>query len=236
MKLLVSVRTIDEALAAAEHGADLIDLKEPQAGALGALPLADIRAIVRVLRVRHPRLRLSATVGDLHADHDGLLQRVIDTAACGIDDVKVGLTPEDAVLLTKLGALAEAGLPHRAQIVPVLLADRGVPIELVDGCLGLPFAAVMLDTQHKAEGSLVALRPASELSRFVKAVQAHSQWAGIAGSLRREDLPSLFATGCDFAGFRGAVCTHDRRGALEASLVAALRRARDGAAAHAVPG
>jgi hypothetical protein len=37
MKMLVSVRDIDEALAAAQAGADFIDLKDPAAGALGGL-------------------------------------------------------------------------------------------------------------------------------------------------------------------------------------------------------
>ena len=52
MKLLVSVRSVEEALLAAEGGADFIDLKEPGAGALGGLPIATIRAIVDALR-RH---------------------------------------------------------------------------------------------------------------------------------------------------------------------------------------
>lgn len=227
MKLLVSVRTPAEAQAAAEHGADLIDLKEPQAGALGALPLADVAAIVQMLRTGQPRRRVSATVGDEHASADAVLQRVIETAACGVDDVKVGVAPGDALLLQKLGALAEAGLPRAAQIVPVLLADGGVPMALVDRCRGLRFAALMLDTQHKSCGSLLAQRRADELHAFVAAVHAQGRLAGLAGSLRRDDMPALLATGCDFAGFRGAVCAHGRTGALEAQLVAALRHARD---------
>ena len=50
MKLLISVRSVDEALQAAEGGADFIDLKEPRLGALGALPLATIRSCVAALR------------------------------------------------------------------------------------------------------------------------------------------------------------------------------------------
>jgi uncharacterized protein (UPF0264 family) len=227
MKLLVSVRDLTEALAAAANGADLIDLKEPRAGALGALPLADIQVIVQVLRAQHPRLRISATVGDVHADPAALIDRVRQTAACGADDVKVGLAPSDAELLHDLGAIATAGLLGRAQIVPVLLADDGVPTALVERCSALPFAAVMLDTQKKSQGSLLDQRSASELRRFVAAVQAQGQQAGLAGSLRISDLPALITLGCDFAGFRGAVCSGDRRGSLEAIRVDTLRRGRD---------
>jgi uncharacterized protein (UPF0264 family) len=228
VKLLVSVRSVDEALAAAAHGADLIDMKEPAAGALGALPLPDIADIVRTLRARHPRLRLSATVGDLDAGGEtALLERVGRTAACGVDDVKVGVAAGDARLLAGLAALAEAGLPQGARIVPVLLADDGVPAALVDACLACGFDAVMLDTHDKSRGSLAARRSEAELRGFVDALQAHGHHAGLAGSLRLEDLPALQATGCDFAGFRSAVCTGDRRGTLDAARVEALRRARD---------
>ena len=50
MRLLVSVRSADEALVAARGGVDFIDAKEPSRGALGDLPIADVRAIVEHLR------------------------------------------------------------------------------------------------------------------------------------------------------------------------------------------
>ena len=40
MRLLISVRSVDEALLVAANGADFIDLKEPREGALGGLPVA----------------------------------------------------------------------------------------------------------------------------------------------------------------------------------------------------
>lgn len=231
MKLLVSVRSLAEARLAAMHGADLIDMKEPQAGALGALPLASIEAIVRGLRVAHPTLRLSATVGDGPAAQDdasiaAVLHRVAQTAACGVDDVKVGIAPGEHELLAQLGMLAAAGLPHGAQIVPVLLADDGVPAELLARACRLPFGALMLDTQDKPRGSLVARRAPAELRAFVAMAHEHGRLAGLAGSLRQDDLPALHATHCDFAGFRGAVCHGDRRGELDAQRVAALHGAR----------
>ena len=50
MRMLVSVRDVQEALAAADGGADFIDLKEPREGALGGLPLNTIREVVCALR------------------------------------------------------------------------------------------------------------------------------------------------------------------------------------------
>ena len=60
--MLASVRTLDEALLALRLGADLIDLKEPSRGALGALDHAAVRVMVRAVGGRRA---LSATIGDI---------------------------------------------------------------------------------------------------------------------------------------------------------------------------
>ena len=49
-QLLISVTTIEEAKIALESGADIIDLKEPGLGALGALPIETIQAIVTYVK------------------------------------------------------------------------------------------------------------------------------------------------------------------------------------------
>ena len=51
MRLLVSVRSVEEALLAAQGGADFIDLKEPNDGALGGLPVETIAAVIMALRL-----------------------------------------------------------------------------------------------------------------------------------------------------------------------------------------
>src|SRR2546430_1416012 len=52
--LLVSVRSVDEALAALEGGADLIDAKEPSRGSLGQADLDVLEAIVSKVGRRTP--------------------------------------------------------------------------------------------------------------------------------------------------------------------------------------
>ena len=60
--LLASVMTVEEAEAALAGGADIIDLKDPRRGALGALPAPVIRDCVAAIAGRQP---VSATVGPL---------------------------------------------------------------------------------------------------------------------------------------------------------------------------
>jgi uncharacterized protein (UPF0264 family) len=217
----VSVRDAAEALAAADAGADFIDLKDPAAGALGGLPPARIAQIVPLLRARGRPVLVSATVGDLPCEAvDEILQRVSQVAACGVDYVKVGITPGPAAAAL-LAALAHCGAPA----VPVLIADEGVDrLSTWTALCEDAFAALMLDTQQKGGGSLLRRVTQASLADFVTVVQASGRMAGLAGALRVEDLPALRVLAPDFAGFRTAVCAGARDGALDPARVLALRK------------
>ncbi len=229
MKLLVSVRDVDEALAAAAAGADFIDLKEPRAGALGALPPATIRAIVAALRQRHPGRPVSATVGDHAPDAvDSVLACVDTTAARGVDYVKVGIAPGAHALLARLAQRREA-------IVPVFIADAGLDAALIAAACDGPFPALMIDTADKRRGSLLDVIDDAPLRRFVQQVRRHGKLSGLAGALRAADLARLQALDPDFAGFRSAVCDGARTGTLDAGRVARLAAALTWPAAEAAP-
>src|SRR6266496_2650971 len=60
--LLVSVRSVAEALTALAGGADVIDVKEPSRGSLGAADDDTISAVVRAVNGRAP---VSAALGEL---------------------------------------------------------------------------------------------------------------------------------------------------------------------------
>src|SRR5262245_13237158 len=79
---LASVRDAAEAELAIGSGADIVDLKDPDAGALGALAPATIEACVRAVGGRVP---LSATIGDLPLEKTSLRAAVLATASRGVD-------------------------------------------------------------------------------------------------------------------------------------------------------
>lgn len=217
-RLLVSVKSVDEALLAARGGAHFIDLKDPAAGALGGLPVATIRAIVAALRGDGITLPVSATIGDVAAHEiDTIETRVNAVGGCGVDYVKVGIE-RSADATPALDRLARL----RWQIVPVLIADHGIDEPLLEHALGLGFPGVMLDTADKRAGSLFDAVPVAALRRFVKLVRASGALAGLAGALRIAHVGALAALQPDFAGFRSAVCATDRSGALDPARLRAL--------------
>ncbi|NKI97837.1 (5-formylfuran-3-yl)methyl phosphate synthase [Rhizobacter sp. SG703] len=218
MRLLVSVRSSDEAMLAAEGGVDFIDLKEPREGALGGLPVATIRAIVQALRERGIALPISATIGDVPMHEAALIAaRVEAVGACGVDYVKVGIerSPHAGAVLDML-----AGSRHA--VVPVFIADHGLDETLVSQACRLGFPAVMADTADKRAGSIFACVDTVELQRFVATARRAGKLVGLAGALRLPDLPALQELAPDFAGFRSAVCSGDRASALDEQKVRRL--------------
>lgn len=223
IRLLASVRDVDEALAAAASGADFIDLKEPRAGALGGLPAATIREIVAVLCETHPGLPVSATIGDHAADALAEIDaRVAAVGGCGVDYVKVGIVGADGhaqrALLARLAAMPW-------DVVPVFIADRGLDFAVVDAACRLPFPALMADTEDKRAGSLFDCVDEVSLAAFVGRARRAGKLVGLSGALRTQHLPRLASLEPDFAGFRGALCDRLRTGVLDPAKLRALRHA-----------
>lgn len=221
MKILVSVRSVEEALLVAGGGVDFIDLKEPSDGALGGLPIDTIRAIVVALRQQAPGLPISATIGDVPtSDLPHIMACVDEVGACGVDYVKVGIdrAPQSVAVLN---VLATCGWP----VVPVFIADRGFEWMHVEHACALGFPGVMADTADKLVGSLFDAVAPADLQRFVDTVRsggAGRAMVGLAGALRVLHEPQLRALAPDFAGFRTAVCVGDRSSAIDPQRLLAL--------------
>jgi (5-formylfuran-3-yl)methyl phosphate synthase len=215
--LLASVRSEEEAFAAAQAGAELIDLKEPRAGALGGLPVGEISRIAAALRAHYPVKPISATIGDVQTEAlDEIACRVIAVSEAGVDYVKVGVTPCEFArcCLDQLASLPAA-------VVPVLLCDGGVVDDkLVAHAASLGFVGVMFDTAGKDGRTLFDHVDEETLEQWLCAVRKKGAMSGIAGSLGWAQLARIRALAPDVAGFRGALCVDGRSSAIDPGRVA----------------
>lgn len=214
-RFLASVTSAAEAAIALAGGAEIIDAKDPASGALGALPVATVRAIVETVAGVVP---VSATIGDLVPEPALITAATYSMAATGVDMVKIGLF-EGGDARASIRALAALDLgPVRR--VGLLLADRDPDFTLIEAMADAGFAGVMLDTASKDGRALPDVLPAARLGEFVARAQAAGMFAGLAGALRQHHISAVTAHAPDVVGFRGALCSGGhRQGPLEEDAV-----------------
>ena len=220
--VLASVRDLAEAELALHAGVDVLDLKEPARGALGAWDPDEVAEAVRRFRGRVP---LSATAGDLPLREDLLPPVVEALAAAGVDVVKIGLFEGDpAATLPAVAARVSADV----RLVAVAFADRGLDPDLPDLLAASGFAGLVVDTADKSSGRLLDHATPEALAGLVARAHARGLFVGLAGSLRAEHVVTLATCGADLFGFRGALCGQGRSGRIEAErvrrVVEAVRR------------
>lgn len=204
---------------------DILDLKDPGAGALGAWDAVDIAAAVRDLANLPGRPKLSATVGDHPMRPDALVPAVRRVAATGVDFVKIGFPPEGAPekCIDALAPLAAEG----TALIAVLFADLwpSDPCCLpIDRLAAAGFRGAMLDTAGKRHGLRHHWQDA-QLSAFISCTKAHRLLTGLAGSLRVADIPALTALSPDYLGFRGALCDGERTAGIDPQAVSRVAAA-----------
>ena len=217
---LASVLSVDEARLVRSLGADVIDLKDPRRGALGALDEDTVRAIATLVG---DGATLSATIGDLPLYASELETAVGRMHATGVDIIKVGVFDKtlSRFVLNALGRLADKNV----RIVLVFFAElfpAGIDFQ---GLKKTGITGVMLDTCDKADGNLRDKLDDGTLAQFVDKAGRAGLITGLAGSLSKEDIPPLLRIKPDYLGFRGALCKQHRRTLqIDRAKVAEIRK------------
>jgi (5-formylfuran-3-yl)methyl phosphate synthase len=220
---LASVTSGAEAAAVVAGGVDIVDCKNPSAGALGALPVATVAAIRQAVARTIP---VSATIGDLPADPGELVAATRAMAASGCNLVKIGFFPggDAHAAVAALGAL-DLG---PARLVGLLLADREPDFTLIEAMAEARFAGIMLDTAAKTGAALPDMMDDIQLSHFIARARTAGLFAGIAGALRLSHIGNLMRLKPNLIGFRGALCAaSERTGRIDPAAVRAVRHEID---------
>lgn len=204
--MLASVNSLEEAIIALENKVDIIDLKQPTQGALGALDTKTISQIVAHINHRCP---ISATIGDVPMQADQIMDAVTKIAGTQVDFIKIGFFPGDAwePTINKLVTLSQQGL----KLIAVLFADQQPDYQILEILSTAGFTGVMLDTMDKSRGSLTQVMPEPIIKEFVEKAKYQQMLCGLAGSLRKDDIPQLLTLQPDYLGFRGAICDQHKR-------------------------
>ncbi len=230
MKLLISPKNETEAAEAIAGGATIIDIKNPLEGALGA----NFPWVIKKIKENTPSgVEVSCTLGDAINLPGTFSLAANGAASLGVDYVKVGIygfkTSEEAVFLLQQVTKAAKSFNSNIRVVAAGYADAQkigalVPSLIPEIAYKAGADVAMLDTAIKNGQTLFDHQSPEQLRHFVDSAHRFGLQAALAGSLRKQDLSSLYLLGADIVGFRGAVCTDSDRndGQMTRQLVADL--------------
>lgn len=239
MRLLISVANADDARAALEGGADIIDAKDPGAGALGSVSTRVLREIVRAVDGGRP---VSAALGDASDETQVAVaaRRAVAERLAYIKLGFLGVSDADRVESLVAAAVQGAGLVSAsAGVIAVAYADSGRPDVaslspwwLVEAAERAGAVGVLLDTAVKVSrgqaddgpGLFGAMSPA-QVAAWVRHAHSADLTVALAGGLTGAELSVIRAIGADIAGVRGAACEGgDRLAQVSRERVAGLAR------------
>ena len=240
MKVLISAQSLEEAAAILAGGADILDIKNPAEGSLGASFPWIIRAVAE--QSADTEVQLSATLGDLPYKPGTAALAAWGAIQAGARYIKAGLhgTRDESeardLMTAVVRSCREAGplpLPVAAGYADYRRFQGLDPLTIVRVARDSGAAVVMLDTAIKDGTTLFEPLGETEIRGFLGAARRAGLTTALAGSLQAGQLGLLGRLGVDIIGIRGAVCRNgDRRGVIDAMLVRDfMARARLAAAA-----
>ena len=209
-QLLISVKNVAEALMALEVGVDIIDLKDPSVGALGALSVHETAQIVQAIKERKtiglnvPNLTLiSATVGEQHIDLNHLILDIQARVALGVNLIKIAVSSLFYAehFSTQMQHLIRSDL----KLIAVFFADEPIDLALLGTLKKIGFFGAMLDTQTK-QRNLLQAQTTSGLQMFTQICHKNDLQLGLAGSLQTQHIEHLIQFNATYMGFRGGAC------------------------------
>ena len=227
-QLLISVTNVHEASISLAHGADIIDLKEPSVGALGALPIETVIEVVKFVDGVKP---VSATVGDLVIETNAQIQvltdRVLALVEANVDYIKIGFfgAKDYQPCLLALNNLIKMCLPKSVKLIAVLFAECAYSAHLIKEIQAAGFVGLMIDTAQK-NGKIYSNYQSDKVTKsFAKQARALHLSFGLAGSLNISSIENAKVFEPDYLGFRGGVCDENIRHAkLNLHKIREIRR------------
>lgn len=246
MRLLLTVTAPVEVATALEGGADLVDVKDPRRGSLGA---PDPAVLDRVARRLDGRVPLSVPLGDGPHEPAVTERRARAAAESGAAYVKVGLATRGptsgssprsggppgspaAVLEAARRGLQASGADATLVAVGFVDAPPGPgprPGEIPEVAARAGAGAAMLDTLGKTGPGAPAALGRRRLGRWIRGARRRGLETGLAGGLDARSIRALAGLPVDVVGVRGGACSGGRAGRLDPARCRALRRAVDAA-------
>lgn len=225
MRLLVSPRDLDEAKRSL--AADIIDIKRPAEGSLGA----NFPWVIRGAKELSGK-PVSAAIGDFDYKPGQAALAAYGAATAGADYIKIGLmfdgtSRADEVIRGVVRAVKEE---YPGKFVVIAAYSDYERLGTISPFAMAPLAAAagadvaMVDTGLKDGRSTFDFMNEASLARFTGMNRDAGVRTAIAGSLSFDNLTALKRIDPDIIGVRGMVCGGNRDASIQEELVVRLAR------------
>ena len=226
MELLVSVRNLTEAKIAKAANVDIIDIKEPLNGSLGAASLNVISTIAKAL----PDASISAALGEigeyeqlLGADNASLPfeKGLLTYAKCGLANSIDSRRSQEWKSRAKTAwkKIATFANPVAVAYADFEAAKCPEPVAILEQAIACNVNVLLIDTFLKdGHTSLDHIKP-NALLQIINLANRFGVKTVIAGSITKPNLSQLAELEIDCVAVRGAVCSGKRTEELSANLL-----------------
>ena len=223
MQLLVSPRDIPEARKSL--AADIIDVKKPSEGSLGA----NFPWVIREIKSISTK-PVSAAIGDFDYKPGGASLAAYGAACSGADYIKVGLMfdgiDKASDLIESVVKAVKDEFPKKRVVISAysdyLRLGSISPFDMAPLVREAGADLAMIDTGIKDGKSTFDFMDEATLTRFTWKNHDLGIGTAIAGALKMEDIPMLKRINPDIIGVRGMVCGGDRNASIREELVQKL--------------
>ncbi len=209
-KFLISLKKIEEISNEVIEEVDILDLKNPLKGAIGAWELNNIK---RVISIHKNNIAISATLGDVFGDKEFLI-KLKKFDCLGLDFIKFGLLSIDQTNLFEKLTMIESKV-FKTNLVCVVFVDIKNNLNLVNNNLDYFFRCgvknILLDTFCKKNGDLLNFCKKDYLRKFISKCKKNNIQIGLAGGLTEIQVPLILKLNPDIVGFRSAICKSNKR-------------------------
>lgn len=217
-RLLVSVRSAEEAQIALAGGAEILDVKDPMKGSLGMAAIEAINEIAGLTPIVNGATPLSVALGEMH---EWTASKSIPSLPFGITYTKLGLSgcerqPDWRKAWTDVRENFQQNTRATLNWVAVAYADsaeaQSPAIEQIleaatkTGCAGL-----LIDTWTKGNRSLLDFISPLALNKIATNCHHAGLFFAVAGKLSHESLKHLTQVPVDVIAIRSAACRHSER-------------------------
>ena len=222
---------LDEARLALVGGADILDVKNPSEGSLGANFPKVIRSVAELASGKVP---VSAAIGDFDFKPGTASLAALGAAYSGAEYIKVGLlgieNRNQAREMIESIVEAVKDFDDQKKVVAAAYSDHVrvgsiPPLILPEVASRSGADVVMVDTAIKDGRATFEFMSEEELCEFITTGRELGLEVAVAGTIGFEHLEILRRISPDIIGVRGIVCGGDRGSQLRSELVRELKLA-----------